>query len=95
MGRWRVEFVKNFFSERIVLLTVIVSFSCSPSREAMLRSKSAGGYNVDKVWEPGYYIYSNGNYKFVRGQYRSLLSRKAHRRRMLQGNCPGDLASRR
>ncbi|MBT1700613.1 hypothetical protein KK083_27235 [Fulvivirgaceae bacterium PWU4] len=39
------------------------------------------------VWEPQYYVY-NGRYRFVRGHYRKLISRKAYLKRSLRGNGP-------
>jgi hypothetical protein len=37
------------------------------------------------VWSPGYYVYDNDKYQFVRGHYRLILFRKAYWKKTLQG----------
>jgi hypothetical protein len=54
------------------------------SRKVVMRTPAAGW-----VWEPEYYVY-DGRYRFVRGHYRKILSRKAYLRRSLRGYCAKD-----
>lgn len=57
-------------------------FSPRAQQKATMRTPVSGW-----VWEPQYYVY-NGRYRFVRGYYRKLISRKAYLKRSLRGNGP-------
>jgi hypothetical protein len=37
------------------------------------------------VWDPKYYVYNGKHYRFVRGHYRKVLSRKNYFKKSLQG----------
>lgn len=37
------------------------------------------------VWVPEYYVYNGKRYRFVRGHYRKILSRKSYWKRSLRG----------
>jgi hypothetical protein len=52
------------------------------------RNLSKGTPVTGWVWEPQYYVYNGGRYRFVRGYYRKLISRKAYLKRSLRGNGP-------
>lgn len=39
----------------------------------------------DKIYVPKYYVYRNGHYKFVRGYYRVIFSKKNYWKKSLRG----------
>jgi hypothetical protein len=45
----------------------------------------SGAVAPDRVWEPEYYVYKNGKYRFVKGYYRKVRAKKAFWKRSLQG----------
>lgn len=55
------------------------SFRAKESRKVVMRTPAAGW-----VYVPEYYVY-DGRYRFVRGHYRKILSRKAYLKRSLRG----------
>ena len=57
-------------------------FSPRAQHKMSMRTPVAGW-----VWEPQYYVY-DGRYRFVKGHYRKLISRKAYLKRSLRGNGP-------
>lgn len=57
------------------------NFSFHPHGKNIVKSSPSASY----VWDPEYYVYKNGKYKFVPGNYRPVLSRKNHFKRSLKG----------
>ena len=87
----------------IVLLGVVVSilltgcstsenFSFHPYGKQIIKSSPSVSY----VWNPEYYVYKNGKYRFVPGAYRPVISRKNYFKRSLKGyTYKGDYAAAR
>jgi hypothetical protein len=70
-----------------VVLTLMGSCSTSdhfyflPHGKNVVTSSPSASY----VWDPEYYVYKNGKYRFVSGNYRPVFSRKNHFKRSLKG----------
>lgn len=67
---------------------------CSTSQNNMQSNVSknkvtAGTPAPGWVWVPEYYVYNGKNYRFVKGHYRKVLSRRAYWRRSLRGYSQG------
>jgi hypothetical protein len=79
----------------IVLLTscsTSENFSFHPHGKKIVNSSPSPAY----VWNPEYYVYKNGKYRFVPGAYRPILSRKNYFKRSLKGyTYKGDYAAAR
>lgn len=73
-----------------VLIIVVVFSSCSNKRNAVLKNKVNNPGNIGRVWDHGYYVHANGKYRIVKGHYRFVIFKRAHWKRTLQGNCPGE-----
>lgn len=68
------------------------NFSFHPHGNHIVKSSPSASY----IWEPEYYVYKNGKYRFVRGGYRPVLSRKNYYKRSLRGyTYKGDYAAAR
>jgi hypothetical protein len=68
------------------------NFSFHPHGKAVVKSSPSASY----VWDPEYYVYKRGKYRFVSGNYRPVLSRKSYFKRSLKGYMyKGDVASAR
>lgn len=83
-----------------VVLAVLTITSCStsenfsfhPHGRAIVKSSPSASY----IWEPEYYVYRRGKYRFVAGGYRPVLSRKNYFKRSLKGyTYKGDYAAAR
>ena len=70
-----------------LLVIICVSFllSCGVSETPMMEATNYGGVAPQKVYQPEYYVYKNGRYKFVKGHYRKVYNRKIFRKRSLEG----------
>lgn len=68
------------------------NFSFHPHGKTVVSSSPSASY----IWEPEYYVYSRGKYRFVPGGYRPVLSRKNYFKRSLKGYMyKGDYAAAR
>jgi hypothetical protein len=63
---------------------------CSGSKDYALSNGSkksiAGTPAPGWIWEPEYYIFDDGKYRFVEGHYRLVVFRKAYYKRKLRGH---------
>ncbi|HEY0741197.1 MAG TPA: hypothetical protein VGD40_07035 [Chryseosolibacter sp.] len=57
------------------------NFSFHPHGNHIVKSSPSVSY----IWEPEYYVYKNGKYRFVQGGYRPVVSRKKYFKRSLKG----------
>jgi hypothetical protein len=83
-----IAFWEKFTRPLIVLLGTLLLFTgCGTGlRDGRLPLKEFSGSPVpDWVYEPEYYVYRDGRYKFVKGHYRKVLFRKHFRKRSLRG----------
>lgn len=68
------------------------NFSFHPHGKRVVGSAPTAAY----IWEPEYYVYKNGKYRFVSGGYRPVISRKNYYKRSLKGyTYKGDYAAAR
>jgi hypothetical protein len=68
------------------------NFSFHPHGKHIVKSSPSVSY----VWNPEYYVYKNGKYRFVPGGYRPVISRKNYYKRSLKGyTYRGDYAAAR
>jgi hypothetical protein len=83
-----------------ILLVMLMMASCStsenfsfhPHGKTIVKSSPSASY----IWEPEYYVYKRGKYRFVAGGYRPVLSRKNYFKRSLKGyTYKGDYAAAR
>jgi hypothetical protein len=82
-----VRRIRNILQVLFILAGVYLFQACSgtdksfrpKARKVVMRTPAAGW-----VYVPEYYVY-DGRYRFVRGHYRKILSRKAYLRRTLRG----------
>jgi hypothetical protein len=57
------------------------NFSFHPHGKTIAKSSPSASY----IWEPEYYVYKRGKYRFIPGGYRPVLSRKNYFKRSLKG----------
>lgn len=68
------------------LITVTGSGACSSNRYSQVENDFVTGPSGPrKIYVPEYYVYRNGKYKFVRGHYRWVLSRRLYLKRSMEG----------
>ena len=87
----------------IVLIGFIISFlltGCSSSENFSFHPHGKqivkSSPSVSHIWEPEYYVYKRGKYRFVSGGYRPVFSRKNYYKRSLKGyTYKGDYAAAR
>lgn len=80
------------FSLLITGCSTSENFSFHPHGKHIVKSSPTVAY----IWEPEYYIYKNGKYRFVQGGYRPVISRKNYYKRSLKGfTYKGDYAAAR
>jgi hypothetical protein len=99
MQRTLITLWKNFTHPLVVLLgTFLLVAGCSTVSNdgRLMQPKAFSGASVpDWIYEPEYYVYKNGRYRFVKGHYRKILFRKQFRKRSLLGyGSPEDTAAR-
>jgi hypothetical protein len=68
------------------------NFSFHPYGNHIVKSSPTVSY----IWEPEYYVYKRGKFKFVQGKYRPVINRKNYYKRSLKGyTYKGDYAAAR
>jgi hypothetical protein len=70
----------------IILMALLLTQCISAEKHFWTTSvKEPGVKGPKSIYVPGYHIYRNGKYRFVKGHYRYVLNPTVYRRRSLQG----------
>jgi hypothetical protein len=73
--------IRNYLG---VVLILVIFTSCKISKNESNGVISRPAV-PDRVYEPEYYIYKNGRYKFVKGHYRKVWMKRNYWKRSLNG----------